>query len=63
MSKKEEIEVNHTQWLNQKQNEYVDRVQWAFRNKRKSFIAKTKAVQMIIDYCMNNNINPEDTIK
>lgn len=57
------IEVSHIQKLNQEQAKYVNAVQWAFREKRRAFIAKDKAIQMIIDYCEKNNIKPEEFIK
>jgi len=59
----EQIEVSHIQKLTKSQDDFVNDVQWAFRDKRKSFIAKDKAIQMIIDWCQNNNIKPGEFIK
>lgn len=58
-----EILVEHKQFLNKHQNDYTDEIQWAFKAKRKTWISKTKVLQMILDHCIKLGIKPEEFIK
>lgn len=56
-------EVEHSQMLNQSQDQFVEEVKWAFRNARKSNISKSKAIQMILDCPKVRAIKLEEFIK
>lgn len=59
----DEILVSHTQKLTPDQDLYTNEIQWAMKRKGRGFIRKSKAVQMIIDYCRAKGIKPEEFIK
>lgn len=54
---------SHVQELTSDQDSYISKVQSAFVEKRGTRINKSKAGQMIIDWCRLKNIKPEDFIK
>lgn len=63
MKDADKTEVNHTQWLNEAQDKYLNEILWAFKRRRGTFIGKSKGLQMLIDFCKEQGINPDLIIK